>query len=155
MKGNNKKEECKMTETDAAYIAGLIDGEGSLVLAKSRCKDKTHMGKRGFVWEPRISIGMTDTEGLDFIKKICGKKRLREALNKGYKKMYFLTLYSNGIRQFLPLIAVYLKVKQKQSQLLLEAVDSLKPKSDIDVDDRLEEIYLKLKELNHSRYKPI
>lgn len=62
-----------ISETDYAYVAGLFDGEGSLVIAKHFAKTN-HCGKRGWVWELRMTIGMSDKEGLDFIMKKFGKK---------------------------------------------------------------------------------
>ncbi len=141
----------ELKSVEAAYCTGLIDGEGSIVLAKCSCKDKKYMGKRGFVWEPRISIGMADTEGLEFLKQLWNKKRLRVSPRGGKNRvMFYLTLYSNGIREYLPQILPYLKVKKEQALLLLEVVTIIKPKSSLIVDNRLEEIYLEMKKLPSS-----
>ncbi|MBI2676779.1 MAG: LAGLIDADG family homing endonuclease [Candidatus Yanofskybacteria bacterium] len=143
----------ELTDTDYAYIAGLLDGEGSFVVAKHFAKTK-HCGKRGWVWELRISVGMSDKEGLEFIMQKFDKKRLREA--KGSKRlMYYLTLYSNEIRKFLPPMLQHIRVKKKQAELLLDALSIIKPKSNPESDARLEKIYLRMKVLNKSRHKPI
>ncbi len=142
-----------ISNEELAYMAGLFDGEGSFVVAKHFAKNG-HAGKRGFVWELRMTIGMADKEGLNLIKRVMNKKRLREA--KGVnRKMYYLTLYSNEIRKVLPLMLPYLRVKKRQAELLLKAVSVIKPKATKLTDSRLQKMYLAMKKLNHSRHLPI
>lgn len=142
-----------INKIDYAYIAGLFDGEGSFVVAKHFSKTK-HCGKRGWVWELRMTIGMSEKEGLEFVMEKMDKKRMREA--RGSKRpMYYLTFYSNEIRRFLPKMLPYIRVKNKQAKLLLKALSIIKPKSSLKDDRKLEKMYLKMKILNNSRYKPI
>lgn len=141
-------------ETEYAYMAGLFDGEGSFVIGKHFAKNG-HSGRRGFVWELRMTIGMSEKAGLNLIKRIFNKKRLRESSNGRFKKMFYLTLYSNEIREVLPLMMPYIKVKIKQAKLLLKAVGIIKPKAIINIDNKLESMYLKMKILNNSRFIPI
>ena len=52
-----------MKETDAAYIAGLFDGEGSLYFARRKEKKKKHKGKGyRYSMSQRISMEITMTD---------------------------------------------------------------------------------------------
>ena len=138
--------------TDLAYIAGLFDGEGSFVIGKHFCKTK-HNGKRGWVWEFRMVIGMSDKDGLNFIKNKFNKKRIRVShYDKNKRKMYYLTFYSGELRKILPSLIFYLKVKRKQAKLLLNVVNLITPKSNIKNDKIIEKAYRRMKKLNHSRH---
>jgi len=143
-----------ISKIDYAYVAGLLDADGSYVVAKHRCKTN-HNAKRGWVWELRVTIGMAEKAGLNFMMEKFGKKRLRVSKLPSGKEFYHLTLYSGELRNFLPHIVPFAKVKKEQAKILLEAVSIIKLKSDKLVDKRLEEIYLKMKKLNNSRFKPI
>ena len=144
----------QLSDTDAAYIAGILDGEGSFIIGKHRSKTK-HCSTRGFNWELRITVGMTETPALDFIKEIYQKKRLRVSNTKSGKICYYITLYSNEIRQTLPKLMLYLKVKKRQAELLMKAVSIIGPKRDICVDADLETLFNELKHLNKKGRRPL
>lgn len=138
-----------LTDIDAAYIAGLFDGEGSFIIGKHRNKT-AHCSKRGFNWELRISCGMTERPALEYIAKLYNKKRLREAKPKdlGGKSCYYLCLFAGELRQTLPQLLKYIKVKKKQGELLLEAITIIGPSRNEMVDERLDQIYNAMKDLN-------
>ncbi len=139
----------KITQEDYAYIAGLWDADGSYTISKHFAKTK-HCGKRGWVWELRMVIGMAERQGLNFVKDKFGKKRLHLSTLKSGTRFYHLTLYSNELRQVLPDIIKHAKVKKKQAKLLYNAVSIIKPKSDKKVDTKLKRMYLRMKVLNNS-----
>jgi hypothetical protein len=145
MRGVIKKE-------DYAYIAGLWDADGSYIMSKHVASGR-HNGKRGFCWEIRMTIGMKEVEALNFVKNKFHKKRLRVTKLKSGSLFYFLTLYSNEIRKYLPQIAKYAKVKKRQANILLKAVSIIKPKSDKNTDLKLEKLFRIIKVLNHSVIK--
>ena len=139
----------QLQELDAAYIAGLLDREGSFQVGKHRNKTK-HCSRRGFNWELRIGIGMTDRGGLDFLAEKFNKKRLRtsRAQTPRNKPSFHLTLFAGELRQCLHQIIPHLKVRRKQAELLWEAISIIGPKKNEKVDTRLEEIYLEMRALN-------
>lgn len=53
-----------MNETEKAYIAGIIDGEGSIMLQRFHAKEYP---------SPCVSIASTTLELLKWIKKTVGK----------------------------------------------------------------------------------
>ena len=82
---------CFMTITNeqAAYIAGLFDGEGSIYFAKRPERKKKHKGP-GFRYSnsQRISmeITMTDKSVLTWVHEVLGVGTLNKKPRKGFRK---------------------------------------------------------------------
>ena len=78
-----------IAETDAAYIAGLFDGEGSIYYAKRREKKKKHNGK-GYIYSmsQRISmeVTMTDQSVIRWLHEILGVGTVVKKPRKGLRK---------------------------------------------------------------------
>ena len=55
-----------ISETDAAYIAGLFDGEGSISY-KQYMRKKPHNKKAYPIWQIRMEISMTDKSVLTWL----------------------------------------------------------------------------------------
>ena len=60
-----------MKETDAAYIAGLFDGEGH-VIYKQYPKQRKGQKKAYPTWQIRLEIAMTDKSVLVWLNEILG-----------------------------------------------------------------------------------
>jgi hypothetical protein len=78
-----------MKETDAAYIAGLFDGEGSLYFARRKEKKKKHNGKGyRYSMSQRISmeITMTDKSVLLWVHEVLGCGTFNDKPRKGLRK---------------------------------------------------------------------
>ena len=79
----------KMTETEAAYIAGLFDGEGSIYFAKRPEKKKKHKGKGHRISiSQRISmeITMTDESVIRWVHEVLGCGTVVRKPRKGLRK---------------------------------------------------------------------
>jgi len=78
-----------ITSEQAAYIAGLFDGEGSIYFAKRPEKKKKHKGP-GFRYSnsQRISmeITMTDQSVLKWVHEVLGVGTLNKKPRKGLRK---------------------------------------------------------------------
>ena len=78
-----------ITNENAAYIAGLFDGEGSIYYARRPEKKKKHKGP-GFRYtnSMRISmeISMTDKSVIHWVHKILGVGTVIERPRKGLRK---------------------------------------------------------------------
>ena len=78
-----------ITNEQAAYIAGLFDGEGSIYFAKRPEKKKKHKGP-GFRYSnsQRISmeITMTDQSVLKWVHEVLGVGTLNKKPRKGVRK---------------------------------------------------------------------
>ena len=60
-----------ISETDAAYIAGLFDGEGSISY-KQYMRQKPHNKKPYPIWQIRMEISMTDKSVLNWLHLTLG-----------------------------------------------------------------------------------
>lgn len=81
-----------MTETEKAYIAGIIDGEGSVML--QRIHKNEHPS-------PCVSITSTTLELLEWVKDTVGKGRVISKKNYNIEKHIYLynfyTLFNHNI----------------------------------------------------------
>ena len=99
-----------ITSEDIAYIAGLIDGEGSL-----------HMSKRGKMLTARINMVNTNEKMLIFIKDKLGGI-VNGPYNKGgnYKQWVWDISAYRGALLFLKLIEPYCIEKKPHIKLMVE-----------------------------------
>ena len=75
-----------MRDVDAAYIAGLFDGEGC-VSYKQYMRKRSHNKKPYPTWQIRLEIAMTDRSILVWLNEILGVGTVGE---KKYKSKYAL-----------------------------------------------------------------
>ena len=78
-----------MTNEDAAYIAGLFDGEGSIYYAKRKEKKKKHKGDGyRYSMSQRISmeITMTDEMVIRWVHEVLGRGTVVRKPRKGLRK---------------------------------------------------------------------
>ena len=74
-----------MNATDAAYIAGLFDGEGSITYKKYKEKKKTGVYD---CWRIVMEISMTDQSVLIWLKEVLGCGTLRKKPRPGHKMQW-------------------------------------------------------------------
>ncbi len=146
------KTKIEWTDYDKGWLAGIIDGEGSLGLMK----EKRPRCKANCTYKPRLTIGNTDIKLLIKVRKMIGgalikhNHRFRE--DKNQKPFWNLDISANNLRFALPQLKLI--SKEKQRILLLEALHILKrhvarnnPRNAEEI-DRLEKIYQKIRKLN-------
>ncbi|MGL4449699.1 MAG: LAGLIDADG family homing endonuclease [Sarcina sp.] len=114
-----------MNETDAAYIAGIIDGEGSILLTK--LSQNTHRA-------PVVSVPSTTIELLEYLKKTIGFGKIIRKTNYNkakHKDCYTYILERNGAIELLKEISPYLiiKSKKKRADLILRKYKALTPRN--------------------------
>lgn len=104
-----------MTETDKAYIAGIIDGEGSLMLQKFHSNEHP---------APCVYVASTTLELLKWVQKTVGKGTI--TLKKNYniekhKDCYSYVLKRNDAINLLEEVYLYLiiEIKRKRANLIL------------------------------------
>jgi hypothetical protein len=110
-----------LSKTEAAYLAGIIDGEGTITLTKMHRTEHRR---------PIISIASTEIELLQYIQKLIGgyissKKNYNPSL---HKNSYVLTIKNKrDIFTILICISPYLKIsqKKKRASLILDKYDKL------------------------------
>ncbi|MQR94992.1 LAGLIDADG family homing endonuclease [Fictibacillus phosphorivorans] len=101
-----------MKQWEAAYLAGVIDGEGSIML--------TRMHKKEFR-RPCISIASTDLELLQYVHSltggiVIGKKNYQPII---HRKSFTLTIKNkNTVFSILNQIAPFLRIDKKRNRAL-------------------------------------
>lgn len=121
-----------MSKIIDAYLAGIIDGEGSVMIRKStyRMRNPKYKDCKNPQYSVRVGIKMATPVVLDLLKDKFGghihkEKRIYQSKNsfKSNKIMYCYNaehkLAENILRTLLP----YLHLKQEQAKLALQVIE--------------------------------
>lgn len=118
-----------MEEVKLAYVAGIMDGEGSIMIQRQASKSfMEQRAKSGCFYPhyaPAIRIGMLEKEALDFIVRSTGIGFIHQEKPYHHKRPMFRWMIRSKweISEFLTLILPYLIVKKKQAKLCLKFVN--------------------------------
>jgi len=150
-----------MRSENFAYIAGFIDGEGSIGLTKMHQK---YEGKEydKIVYYPRLTISNTNKVALEWIQRVLGGGHIHVSRQKGKimgkwpKKgdvFYFAMYKRDMLITVLTKIIPFLHVKKKHAELLLEwclsrSMRGAKPHKKLPYSNREMEVYERLYQLN-------
>lgn len=109
----------KWTVAQAAYLAGIIDGEGSISLQFSKPRKKGYTG--GF--SPCVRVSNTDRKMIDFLERMWPRTavaKLSLRANEKHKPIWDLMVRSiEGCRIVLERVLPYLITKREHAKLLL------------------------------------
>ena len=108
----------KFSDIEAAYLAGIIDGEGSVYIAKH----KEYSG-RGlpYSYSTRVSVGNTDERLINWIQKTVktGNIHFVQETRNNWKDHWHWLLADKNITPFLEQILPFLIIKKEQALILL------------------------------------
>ena len=105
-----------MSKFTAAYLAGLIDGEGCLDFGVNKSNPRTY-------YQPRVRIALVDKWLIDWLKKSFGGcTETRYYKNPKYNTSYCWTLSGNNLKPLLGKVQPYLKLKKPQCSVLLKKI---------------------------------
>lgn len=120
---NGYRKVTKLGPEDAAYIAGLIDGEGTISLARKHRNENRQLV---------VSISSTEPVLLEYVKKTVGAGRITRKRTYSTRHSPSVT-YAISNRQALTLIeqvAPYLKTyKSQRARLVLDHYVRLTPRN--------------------------
>lgn len=117
-----------MTVISLEYIAGIVDGEGSIYIAREK-PDKTH---RNFSFSPRFVITNSYLPLLELINKYYNLGKIRFAKQGKNKVVYDIRIASPiGIESFLTKILPFLIIKKPQAILMLDFIKNRKKTKNI------------------------
>ena len=136
-----------------SYIAGFIDGEGSIGMHK-----RIRNGKASFVLH--LSVVNTNKKVMEYIRDVIGFGTIR-ITNKntnhfGYKPCYGLAYSHTQAKKIIKALYPYLIVKKKQAGIVIflpKRYPGFQPQNDKEVYAKQEQAYLKLKEIHGYRRK--
>ena len=116
-----------MKNTDIAYIAGLIDGEGYLGIKKT---PRLYNGRVNPQYQERIQIRMVDEQAIEFITNTFGGTYHKESPHaaKGRPLYCFATTDKQSVK-IITTILPYLRVKNRVAETVLR-LRSLKDNPD-------------------------
>lgn len=114
-----------MKDTEKAYIAGIIDGEGSIMLQRIHSNEHP---------SPCVSIASTTYELLEWIKNIIGKGMIIKKKNynpEKHKLCYSYVLRRddaiNLLKEIYPFLII--ETKRKRAQLIITKYKALTPRN--------------------------
>lgn len=142
-----------------AYLAGLIDGEGSFIIQKTSV-EKIHKSSRSKTpkYLAYFCIGMVDKAPLDLIRDTIGMGKVYEECVPDRRSIFRIRFGGRvTLIPFVKELLPYLIVKKRQAELLLDfcqnwvTPDNEGGKRKLVSDQELqrrEEAYLKMRKLN-------
>ena len=149
----NFKSVKQMSETDAAYLAGLIDGEGSIFVQRVKTYNFIKMSKSGYHYRSGLQIRMTDRATVAWAKSVTGCGNVLDCKPpKGNRRPAFRwSLWSKQASTLLLILLPYLKLKKPNAENLIKFQSRMgiagragTPKSEMARREKLRQISLKL-----------
>lgn len=142
-----------------AYLAGLIDGEGSFVIQKTEVEKISKSSKsKTPKYLAYFCIGMVDKEPLDLIQKTIGAGKVYEERVPNRRSIWRIRFAGRlKLMPFIKQLLPYLIVKKKQAETVLKFCEEwVTPDNaggkrklvSIEELQRREEAYLKMRKLN-------
>ena len=137
----------ELTEAEKGYLAGFLDGEGSIVISKG-----------GQFVRPAICFYNSHLETMDWIADKLGQIRYTRSSDPRRDKRHTKTNYAIMVRTasdiitLLKLLLPYLRIKKNQARLMLRFMDTyvlLKYKSVEWKKEIYEKFRKEMSELNH------
>ena len=107
----------QLSPTDAAYIAGFVDGEGSIMLLQRKNSIRV-----------RMTVSNTDRNVLDWLCQTVGVSNIQAHRKETakHRMAWQWDLNGDGVASLLVQIRPYLKVKAVQADLAIEAMERLR-----------------------------
>ena len=104
-----------MKKTGLAYTAGIMDGEGSIGIARHKSKSC----KRGYTLELNVQVTSSDEWLCQWLKFSFGGS-LSHSINSANNPMWHWIIVARKARDFLELIRPYLRLKKPQADIAIQ-----------------------------------
>lgn len=149
-----------LTDVECAYLAGFIDGEGTIGMKRERRSHSKH-GSGNYV--PYLSAANTDPQVVMWLQKVFGGGVRKRATTVGGNAKPFVWAWSIGPRATVEACKVllpFLRMKRPQAELLINGcsdrwgLGGATRRSSPEYWQRLEETWLLLRAMNHRGTAP-
>ena len=116
----------ELTKEQIGYIAGIVDGEGTITLTRRRSKILKRKNRKPqynlICYAPAIYVGNTNLDLILWLKSKlgCGSIYIWDKGTDKHKPVYRITFSANMVRKILPIIIDSLIVKKSQAVILKE-----------------------------------
>ena len=120
---NSYRQIKQLSKTDAAYIAGLIDGEGTVTLTRKHKNENRQLC---------VSIASTEIELLDFVLTVTGVEKItnKKASKSNHSHSYAFAVYNRHALALLEQSIAYLKsYKRERAKLILKDYLAVTPRN--------------------------
>lgn len=108
-----------LTETQLAYIAGIMDGEGEFSICKYARRDSKKR-KRGYGLKVSVRIAQARRSLLDSIANDVGKHNTNIGRTGKDGAYFFLRFTHACLVELIPMLIPYLRLKAEQATIALE-----------------------------------
>ena len=112
-----------LSDTDAAYIAGLVDGEGTVTLTRKHKDENRQLA---------ISISSTEIALLEFVRSATGVGKItnKKSSSSLHSPSFAYAVYNRQALALLAQIQPYLKsYKRKRADLILQEYVAMTPRN--------------------------
>ena len=108
------------TIAQIAYLAGIIDGEGSIYIGNFSCNPKTKVP----YYQTNIQVTNTDKPLIDWLSDTFGglvsKRTAKQHASNSRKTAYMWTVSGDRVTHLSQLILPYLIVKTRQCEIMIK-----------------------------------
>jgi hypothetical protein len=120
MAANDVSTPAVWTVEELAYLAGIIDGEGTICIARGKDSRKVH---KHYYYIPHMKVCNTDLELMKWIHETFGGRmnNTRHETDK-WHTLYYVRWNLKKAEKVLTAIYPYLRVKKRQATVLLEMI---------------------------------
>lgn len=104
----------KLSRLNAAYLSGIIDGEGHIFVNRVNTGFSSKSCKRGYLYRSGIAVAMVDIRTLIWIKRITGIGQIRKCSKPDInsRQAWRWAVWSNEASKILKVLLPYLKLKR-------------------------------------------
>jgi len=117
-----------ITDIELAYVAGIIDGEGTICITK--ISSKWVKSQSGFDYYSHVGVGISNKDLCEWLKiKFggCVTRQKRSAKFPNSKDIWMWQIRRSHTTPFLKAIEPYLKIKRLQAQNVIEYQERITP----------------------------
>ncbi len=107
--------------TDLAYTAGIMDGEGSIGIARHKSKSC----RRGYTLELYVQVTSSDEQLCEWLRSSFAGS-MSHSINSVGNPMRHWIIVANQAKMFLKLISPYLRLKKSQAEIAIKFQDAKK-----------------------------
>src|ERR1700722_7418020 len=111
-----------MLDVDAAYIAGIMDGEGCFLIEKFA----TEASPIGFQFRSSVQVTMCEFDTIKWIADLTDRHIQRKKLKSG-RTGYVIVWRNRFAVEFINHILPYLRGKREQAEILLDYEKNIAP----------------------------
>lgn len=117
-----------LTEVQKSYIAGILDGEGTIIIV--RATNHYNTKSRRIYHQLRVSVSNTDYKMVKWVKDTIGYGyiQVRKPQSNKHKTTYLYFAMALKAKELLENIYPYLIIKQPQAKIALEFAKTIRDK---------------------------